>query len=232
MADFIYAGEAGAFKDCPSCHQLKKSTDFHFATGRLFGINVYCKQCTKEKQAKRFAENREAVLAINKKWILANPDKVAERRKKHRRDNPGYDVEWRKKDLSRNRELARNRARIRRASNPTARINNAISCALRDQLSGKVKNGRKSFDLLDFTFDEFKKHIESLFKEGMTWDNYGAGGWEIDHIIPVSAHNFLSPDDIDFKRCWSLSNLQPLWASENRSKQASLQKSFQPSLAF
>lgn len=232
MADFIYAGDAGAFKDCPSCNQLKKYTDFHFANNRQFGINVYCKKCTKEKQAKRFSENRESVLAINKKWILANPEMVAERRKKHRRDNPGYDIEWRKRDLDRNRELARNRSRIRRASNPMVRVNNAISCAIRDQLSGRVKNGRKSFDLLDFTFEDFKKHIQSLFTHGMTWDNYGSGGWEIDHIVPVSAHNFISPDDIDFKKCWALSNLQPLWASDNRSKQDKLSKSFQPSLAF
>ena len=40
------------------------------------------------------------------------------------------------------------------------------------------------------------------------------------------------PEDEDFKRCWALSNLQPLWMSENRSKNDKLEKPFQPSLKF
>jgi len=39
-------------------------------------------------------------------------------------------------------------------------------------------------------------------------------------------------DDIDFKRCWELSNLQPLWANENRIKRCKLKKPFQPSLSL
>ena len=39
-----------------------------------------------------------------------------------------------------------------------------------------------------------------------------------------------TPEDIDFKRCWALKNLQPLEAKENLRKQAKLDKPFQPSL--
>jgi hypothetical protein len=38
-------------------------------------------------------------------------------------------------------------------------------------------------ELLGCSIDEFKKYIESLFEDGMTWQNYPA--WHIDHIIPV-----------------------------------------------
>ncbi|HPG52320.1 MAG TPA: hypothetical protein PLL11_17220 [Spirochaetota bacterium] len=62
----------------------------------------------------------------------------------------------------------------------------------------------------------------------MTWENISK--WHIDHIIPVSAFNFNSPDDIDFKRCFALNNLRPLWAVENIKKGWRINKPFQPSL--
>jgi 5-methylcytosine-specific restriction endonuclease McrA len=65
----------------------------------------------------------------------------------------------------------------------------------------------------------------------MTWKNYGKE-WQIDHIIPISAFNFTSFKHIDFKKCWSLRNLRPLWSQENNSKSNKLDKSFQPSFLF
>ena len=62
----------------------------------------------------------------------------------------------------------------------------------------------------------------------MDWGNQGE--WHIDHIVPVSAFNFDSPEHMDFKRCWALSNLQPLWGRDNISKHAKLDGEFQPSL--
>jgi len=64
----------------------------------------------------------------------------------------------------------------------------------------------------------------------MTWDNYGK--WHIDHVIPTSVFNFEKPEDDDFKRCWSLQNLQPLWALDNIKKGNKLEKPFQPKLIF
>ena len=75
------------------------------------------------------------------------------------------------------------------------------------------KNGHHWEDLVGFTLADLIRHLEALFIAGMTWDNYGE--WHIDHIIPISAFNFSSADDYDFKRCWALSNLQPLWKVDN-----------------
>jgi len=84
--------------------------------------------------------------------------------------------------------------------------------------------------LVGFTIKELKKHLEKQFAEGMSWKNYG--DWEIDHIIPLSAHNFSDVNHIDFKRAWSLDNLQPMWKIENLQKSNKLEQSFQPSLAI
>lgn len=64
---------------------------------------------------------------------------------------------------------------------------------------------------LPYTSEDLRKHISSLFKENMSFENYGK--WHIDHITPVSQFLFLGQDEFD--ECWSLDNLQPLWRHDN-----------------
>ena len=64
-----------------------------------------------------------------------------------------------------------------------------------------------TFDLLGYSALELKIHLESLFTEGMTWDNYGE--WHIDHKKPVSSfESDTLPSIVN-----ALSNLQPLWGT-------------------
>jgi len=84
--------------------------------------------------------------------------------------------------------------------------------------------------LVGFSLEELKKHFEKQFKKGMSWELVMTGQIHIDHKIPIAAFNFETPEDIDFKRCWALKNLQPLFALENKSKKDSLYIPFQPSL--
>jgi len=72
------------------------------------------------------------------------------------------------------------------------------------------------FELLGCTPDKLKIHLESMFTEGMSWNNYGVHGWHIDHIIPCSFFDL----DIYSERkfCFHYTNLQPLWWHENLSK--------------
>ena len=69
--------------------------------------------------------------------------------------------------------------------------------------------------MLSFSIEELKKHLENKFEKGMCFDNYG--DWHIDHVIPCSWFD-LSDED-QFKHCWSLHNLKPMWASHNLKKQ-------------
>jgi len=62
--------------------------------------------------------------------------------------------------------------------------------------------------------NELKKWLELKFQEGMTWDNYGK--WHIDHIKPCCKFNLADIDDQ--KKCFHYTNLQPLWAKDNRKK--------------
>ena len=92
-----------------------------------------------------------------------------------------------------------------------------IWISLRSKLDGKnIKNGRHWEDLVDFTIEELMSHVESQFTDGMNWDNRNK--WHIDHIKPQSLFVFNSMDTKEFKECWSLENLQPLWAVEKIQK--------------
>lgn len=104
------------------------------------------------------------------------------------------------------------------------------SSAISRTLKGKQKNGHWE-KLVGYTADQLKSHLERNFEDGMDWNNYGSEWW-IDHKIPVIAFNFKSSDHIDFKRCWALSNLQPMWKIENMKKNARLEKHFQPCLSL
>ena len=66
-----------------------------------------------------------------------------------------------------------------------------------------------SSENLGCTYGELKEHMESQFKDGMTWENYGLEGWHIDHIMPLSKGGSNH-----------YTNLQPLWATDNISKGA------------
>jgi hypothetical protein len=72
---------------------------------------------------------------------------------------------------------------------------------------------KRTLEYLGCTIEEFRNHITSKFKDGMTWDNYGE--WEIDHIIPLMYQN-PTIDDIVTRLHWT--NTQPLWKHDNAVK--------------
>lgn len=107
------------------------------------------------------------------------------------------------------------------------KLNSRIARNLRSRfwiaLSGKSKMVSAVSDL-GMSIAEFKLHFETLFyadkitNEAMTWDNYGK--WEIDHVIPLNKYD-LSNESEQKKAC-HYTNLQPLWASDNRAKSDSI----------
>ena len=110
------------------------------------------------------------------------------------------------------------------------KLNNNLSRAIGKTLRGS-KNGTDWYVLVGYNAEKLKKHLEKQFTSELSWDNYGTY-WHIDHVVPKAAFNFNRPEDIDFKRCWSLKNLQPLKAAENRHKYDHVDKPFQPSLTI
>jgi hypothetical protein len=67
--------------------------------------------------------------------------------------------------------------------------------------------------LFGYSIKELKASLASKFSEGMTWNAFLLGEIHIDHIKPVAAHDLSIHEE--FISCWSMENLQPLWAKDN-----------------
>ncbi len=93
-----------------------------------------------------------------------------------------------------------------------------IAEVLRSRLRQALKDGWRSGSAvgdLGCTIAELKEYLESQFRDGMSWDNYGVV-WEIDHVRPLSSFD-LTQHDQAAQAC-HYTNLQPLLIAENRSK--------------
>ena len=78
------------------------------------------------------------------------------------------------------------------------------------------KKKDRTVNELGYTPSDLRIHLESLFREGMSWENHGKGPgcWHVDHVRPISDFELGTPPNI----VNALSNLQPLWEDENLSK--------------
>jgi hypothetical protein len=161
--------------------------------GREVAMKKYeSKPETKERKKKNYLNwyenNKEYRKEYYNKWRSENPDK------------------W--------RESKRNYEKTRKANDPlyklVANFRTAIYTVLKENNMNKYGH---YFEILQYSPDQLADHLEKQFLEGMTWENYGE--WHVDHITPITAFNFQEIGDNEFMKCWSLENLQPMWADEN-----------------
>lgn len=101
---------------------------------------------------------------------------------------------------------------------PVGNLHFRMSRGIRACLQGTKRGGVSWLQLVDYTVDDLRTHLERQFSKGMGWGNMGE--WEIDHIVPLSSFAISRQGDPAFKRAWALTNLRPLWRQENRSKGA------------
>jgi len=173
----------------------------------------------------RYLVNREEVLKKAKiqyqekrELILEKLKTVEERVIGRERKRQQYAHNPEKFRLRRQEWVKANRHKIREYFNvPERRLHSNVSRAIRGALRAN-KAGRSWESLVGFSLVDLVSHLEKQFLSGMTWENYGE--WEIDHKRPKSSFKFTTADDPEFKVCWALSNLQPMWMSENRRKWA------------
>lgn len=175
------------------------------------------KLCNKCYNHKRYLLKREEILKRNKLWRKKNLGHRQEYEKQYslewRKNNKERIKKWHKDNQKKINEYCKNRRKIM----PHLKVNANISRNISHSLKGN-KSGNHWENLVGYTLKKLISHLEKKFQNGMTWNNYGKGGWHIDHIIPKSHFNITDENCDDFKKCWAIKNLQPLWEHENCSK--------------
>ena len=77
-----------------------------------------------------------------------------------------------------------------------------------------VKKQESLMDLVGCSISELQSHLESMFYDGMNWENITE--WHIDHRRPCASFDLTKEGDRIM--CFHYTNLQPMWAKENLSK--------------
>lgn len=172
-----------------------------------------------EQQKKYYFNNQEKRKAYNKKYYNTNAKILKQKTKEYRVKNNKTILKQRKQYRIKNKEELKKRQnklyQINR-NNPRFRLDMSVSSAIYQCLKSK-KAERQWESLVDFNLNDLVIHLEKQFDDKMTWENYGKY-WHLDHKVPKTWFKYINPEDKEFKKCWSLSNLQPLFWQDNVKK--------------
>ncbi len=214
-------------KKCNKCHIEKPESLFGIKNELPSGLAYTCRECNSmlerargHKRTRCRVVSPEVKAKYNRKYYLKTRGKL-KKKKAHatKPQTPDGEARPRKGELDKEWK-ARNPCRVKQyaakhRSNPRNRVSKSISDGIRRCLNGG-KGGMAWESLVGYTNKDLMAHLESFFTKGMSFENYGE--WHIDHIRPISSFSFTTHKCTDFHECWSLSNLQPLWAFDNISK--------------
>lgn len=190
-------------KVCCSCKEKKPFEDFSVSKNTKSGRGTICLPCLKEYQKEHYKENSDKLKQKSSEYYSKNKEKCLERQKEYGKNN---------------RIEINKRVRFRLRNDLNFSLNHRISSLIKQSLKNKSKRGRHWETLVGFTTEELKSHLEKQFTQEMVWGGVLNGKIWIDHILPRDLFEYETPDDPQFKACWALSNLQPLWKQDNINK--------------
>lgn len=223
---------------CTDCKQeLPATAEFFHAYKRSpDGRRAVCKKCRAadhaehrderlSAQREHYQENKERLTAAVRAYYEANAEAqrqgALDRYYKNREKRIAQMQSYREENLDalnerrrpKNRESFHTRYRVDLEFTLKHRVRSLIRVTL-----VKGRQGKRMTELLGYTVDELKQHLERQFTKGMSWERFMSGEIHIDHIVPISAFGAIDAKSPAFRECWALSNLRPAWARENLSK--------------
>ena len=169
--------------------------------------NYYLNNIEKESLRHKniYLKNKEKILNKSKQYYSNNKEVVCLRHQKYNKENKEKLLEYKGK-------WQKNRRKV----NPKWRLDENMGAAIWKSLKDK-KAGKNWECFVGYNLDKLIKHLEKKFDENMNWDNYG-NYWAVDHIKPKTLFSYNSENDMEFKQCWDLENLQPLEKIQNIKK--------------
>lgn len=198
-------------KICNKCGVFRVFSDYYADKRNGDGLRGICKECHNALIVNNYYADHEAskekTREFMRRWRADNTERDRENRRRNYLENIERCKEWTKNY----------KRKLREEKNPQ----HILSESLRRRLHTVVQRGYKrnsTMDLVGCSWEELKHHIETQFKDGMSWDNHGIHGWHLDHIKPCASFDLTIVEQQ--KECFNYKNLQPLWAKDNLIKGA------------
>lgn len=192
-------------KKCNRCQEEKSLSEFSKNLRLEDGLERYCKDCNRASCRAYYQKNKEKTIVRVLEYHKNNPEVGRKARREYGRRN--------RQKMS---ETSVNWVKKKRADDPIFRFVCAVrKCAQRVAKAAQQRKALGSIEYLGCSIEEFIIYIEGLFTEGMTWENYGRGGWCLDHVIPI---DYFVKNDLDIWKANHYLNLQPLWWEDNLKK--------------
>lgn len=198
-----YVGRKGT-NICDECREIKKQK--RLEKNRLYkSINkekielqqkVY-REINREKRKEYLQKNKNIISLKSKEYKMKNSESIKLKRKEYRKNNKDKINKYRNEKM---------------IQDPLFKLSHTIRNLINSSISNGVSKSKRTEEILGCTFIDFKIHIESLFSTGMCWENHGE--WHLDHITPIS----WAKTEEEIYELSYYTNFQPLWASDNFSK--------------
>lgn len=217
---------------CGKCKKYSPLERFGRSSSTWDGLRSTCKDCLHEQNV----ANKDRITEYNKnywqktmeiqkekskQWRNENKDRARENMQRWLTENSEYkkqkDKEYRE---AHKEEYKENHRRWRKENYEKMKEENGpefIKHKLKTNIGRRIREilgqnkSERCMDYVGCSLENLKAHLESTFKDDMSWENYGK--WQIDHKIPCAA--FDMGDPIEQKACWHYTNLQALWAIDN-----------------
>lgn len=188
-----------------------------------------CKLCKKQYNKEYRKKYKEIIKKLESEWYQKNKERLLKNAKEYYQNNKEKIKKYTREYGKLHKKERNEHRKKKRKTDLKYKLNADISGAINHSLK-RNKNGNHWELLVNYMLKDLMKRLKKTLPTGMTWQDYLDGKLHIDHIIPISAFNFDNYNDLDFKRCWALENLQLLEKIENLKKGSRIDNPFQPNL--
>lgn len=200
--NYCKSGYRSVCKECDKLYYLKNKQKIIQQTKEYRNNNI---DIIKIKAKEYYLKNNKKVRDINKKYYENNKEKISLTKKEYKLKN-------KEKINLIKKQYYHKRTAIDKTYKFNLNVKNLIRSSFTRSCNGTYKKSYRTEIILGCSIKEFSIYLQTLFTEGMSFENYGK--WHLDHIYPIS----LAKNEQEIIKLNHYTNFQPLWAEDNIKK--------------